>query len=122
MSVAEAEAPLPPVLIRRVINAPREDVFAAWTDPAILAKWFGPPEVTVAQAEIDARVGGTYRIVMRGDSGAINDNYGTYQEVLFPERLVFTWNIERCGGNDPVGCGTCLRRECASVYLACDGA
>ena len=52
--------------------------------------------------EIDARVGGTYRFVMHGDSGAIHDNYGTYREVAFPERLVFTWSIGRRGGNDAV--------------------
>ena len=115
--MVETEASLPPVHVSRVINAPREAVFAAWTDPAVLAKWFGPPEVTVTQAVIDARVGGAYRFVMQGDSGVINDNYGTYRDVVFPERLVFTWHIERRGG------GGAASESLVTVELrACDAA
>ncbi len=99
MSMAEAESPLPPVLVRRIINAPREEVFAAWTDPAILVKWFGSSEVTVTHAEVDARVDGAYIIVMRGaESGRTSSLLGTYTAFRSPERLAFTWQIERADG------------------------
>ena len=51
MTVVEADAPLPPVHVRRVINAAPDEVFAAWTDPTLLAKWLGSPEVRVEQAD-----------------------------------------------------------------------
>ena len=96
MSVAEAHAPLPAVHVRRTINATPAEVFAAWTDPITLAQWFGSPEVEVTEAVLDARVGGAYRIVMRGlESGRRNTLFGTYTEVRHPERLAFTWRIER---------------------------
>jgi len=100
MSAAKTEAVPPPVQVVKTINAPREDVFKAWTDAAILTKWFGPPEVSVSEAEIDPRIGGSYRIIMRGDSGAVHENYGVYREVDFPKRLVFTWCIRRLGSED----------------------
>ena len=99
MSMAEAETPLPPVLVRRIIMAPREEVFAAWTDPVILAKWFGSAEVTVIQADVDAVVDGAYRIVMRGaESGRTSCLFGTYTVFRPPERLAFTWQFERAAG------------------------
>lgn len=97
MKAAKAELVLPLVRVVKTIQASQMDVFAAWTDPIILAKWYGPPEVSVVEAKMDARVGGRYRIVMHGDSGSLHNNYGVYREVICPERLVFTWNIERVG-------------------------
>lgn len=97
MSRRKADAPPPPLRIRRLINAPREQVFAAWIDPTLLAKWFGPPEVSVRRAEVDARAGGAYRIVMHGDAGTVYENAGIYREVAFPARLIFTWSIARSG-------------------------
>ena len=100
MTVVEAEAPLPPVHVRRVINAPPEEVFGAWTDPMLLAKWLGSPEVRVEQAQVDAREGGTYRVHMRGlESGRLNELFGTYTEVSFPKRLAFTWQVVRQDGD-----------------------
>ena len=99
MSVTETQADLPPVNVRRVINAPPAQVYAAWTDPNILAKWLGSPEVTVTEADVDARKGGGYRVVMRGtDTGRINTLFGTYRELSFAERLVFTWQSQRADG------------------------
>ena len=99
MTVVEADAPLPPVHVRRVINAAPDEVFAAWTDPTLLAKWLGSPEVRVEQAAVDAREGGTYRVHMRGmESGRLNELFGTYTEITPPTRLAFTWQFVRQGG------------------------
>ena len=80
----------PAVVIRRLIPAPRERVFAAWLDPVSLATWMRPGDVTSATAEIDARVGGTFRIVMshgRGDP----EHWGEYVAIEPPSLLSFTW-------------------------------
>ena len=47
--------------IKRFINAPRERVYAAWTDPAELQRWFGPEDVRTIKIAADVRVGGKYR-------------------------------------------------------------
>jgi uncharacterized protein YndB with AHSA1/START domain len=53
------------LVIRRLIRAPREDVFAAWTDPSSIAQWMCPGGIKTAEAQLDARVGGKFRIVMK---------------------------------------------------------
>ncbi len=99
MTAVEAAAPLPPVHARRVINAPQAEVFEAWTDPTLLAKWLGSPEVSIERAEVDARAGGSYRVWMRGmESGRVNELFGTYTEVTFPTRIAFTWQFVRQSG------------------------
>ena len=81
--------------IRRTIPASRERVFRAWTDPRALREWSCPVGFTVAEAQVDLRVGGAYRIAMLpADRSAASIAYGTYREVLPPERLVYTWQWE----------------------------
>ncbi len=77
--------------ITRVIAAPRDKVFRAWTDPTELAKWWGPKGMTVPVCEIDARPGGAIYTVMRSAEGDEYTMKGVYREVTPPERLVFTW-------------------------------
>ena len=74
----------------RVFDAPRELVFRAWTDPQHLARWWGPEHFTNPVCEVDARVGGTLRIVMRAPDGNDYPMRGVFKEVVRPERLVFT--------------------------------
>jgi uncharacterized protein YndB with AHSA1/START domain len=78
------------VTITREFNAPRTLVFAAWTDAKHLAQWWGPKNFTNPVCEIDARKGGAIRIHMRGPDGAIYPMKGIIQEIVTPERLVFT--------------------------------
>ncbi len=78
------------VVITRVFQASREVVFAAWTDPTHLAAWWGPRGFTNPVCEVDMRVGGKLRIVMRGPDGAEHPMIGTFREITPPERLVFT--------------------------------
>jgi uncharacterized protein YndB with AHSA1/START domain len=83
---ASAEA----VVFQRRLPGPPERVFAAWTDPALLARWMSP--FAAASAQVDLRVGGHFSIVMHGpgDGGGIHHS-GTYRVVDPPHRLVFTW-------------------------------
>jgi uncharacterized protein YndB with AHSA1/START domain len=82
----------PSLTLKRRLKAPPEKVFSAWTDPKKLARWFCPPTCDPVLAESDARVGGRYRIVVRGRSdGEQHDVSGIFREVVPNRKLVFTW-------------------------------
>ena len=78
------------VVVRRVIPVARERVFAAWLDPASLARWMRPGGTLDAAVEVEARIGGGFRIVMRHASGAV-EHTGEYLVIDPPARLSFTW-------------------------------
>lgn len=78
------------LVLTRIINAPREKVFQAWTDPELLKQWFAPKPWTTPVAQLDVRPGGASLIVMRGPDGNEFPNRGIYLEVIKNERLVFT--------------------------------
>ena len=78
------------LVLTRVINAPREKLFRAWTEPALITQWFTPPPWKTIRAETDVRPGGASLIVMRGPDGTEVPNRGVYLEVVKNERLVFT--------------------------------
>jgi uncharacterized protein YndB with AHSA1/START domain len=75
------------ILIERIINAPRELVWEAWTDPKHLEKWWGPNGFTTTTKEFDFRVGGVWRHVMHGPDGTNYPNESEYLEITRPERL-----------------------------------
>jgi uncharacterized protein YndB with AHSA1/START domain len=81
----------PGLVLERRIKASPEKIFAAWTDPAQLIRWFGPDGGGVETAETDLRVGGRYRIVFRTEDGEEHHFGGVYREVVADRRLVFTW-------------------------------
>jgi uncharacterized protein YndB with AHSA1/START domain len=84
----------PDLTIHRVFDAPRELVFAAWTEPEHAAKWYGPVGTSTPLESIamDVRPGGTWRATMiRDDDGTEFPQGGEYLEVVAPERLVMTW-------------------------------
>jgi uncharacterized protein YndB with AHSA1/START domain len=82
----------PSLTLKRRLNASPEKVYAAWTDPQKITRWFAPPSVKAGseQADIDARIGGRFRI-----SFSTDDEYyevgGVYREVVPNQRLVFSW-------------------------------
>jgi uncharacterized protein YndB with AHSA1/START domain len=78
------------VVIMRVLDAPRSVVFKAWTDPKHVAQWWGPDGFTNPVCEMDVRPRGAIRIHMRGPDGTVYPMTGVYQEIIEPERLVFT--------------------------------
>ena len=77
------------IVTTRVFNAPRELVFAAWTDPKHLAQWWGPNGFTTTTSAFDMRPGGVWRFVMHGPDGRDYQNRITFDEILRPERLVY---------------------------------
>ena len=78
------------LVVRRVIPALRERVFAAWLDPKSLAQWMRPAGMTDATAEVDPKVGGRFRIVMI-EGPKRYEHRGEYLVIRPPERLEFTW-------------------------------
>jgi|HubBroStandDraft_6_1064221.scaffolds.fasta_scaffold426392_2 uncharacterized protein YndB with AHSA1/START domain len=78
------------IVITRLFDAPPEVVFEAWTNPEQLAQWWGPEGFTNPVCELEVRVGGDWRIVMRAPDGAMYPCRGVYLEIVAPERLVFT--------------------------------
>ena len=82
--------------LSRRFDAPRERVFAAWTDPALLRRWWAAqPDWEGADAEIDLRPGGRYRLAMRDpETDTVHVVIGEYTEVRPPERLAYTWTWE----------------------------
>jgi uncharacterized protein YndB with AHSA1/START domain len=78
------------VIITRIIDAPRELVFEAWTDPKHMAQWWGPRYFTNPVCELDLRPGGAILIHMQGPDGVVYPMKGVFREILKPERLVFT--------------------------------
>jgi uncharacterized protein YndB with AHSA1/START domain len=90
MSVQPAVAAKPSLTLKRRLTAPPGKVYAAWTEPKKIAKWFGPEKIETLRAQADARVGGGFRIVMLGPHGEEHDVSGIYREVVPNEKLVFT--------------------------------
>jgi uncharacterized protein YndB with AHSA1/START domain len=77
----------------RTFAAPARAVFDAWLDPAQLSRWMGPFEAP-GQVELDARVGGRYRITMTDPAGKTYTVGGAFREIERPSRLVMTWAWE----------------------------
>jgi uncharacterized protein YndB with AHSA1/START domain len=81
----------PSLTLKRRFKAPPAKVFAAWTDPEKMKRWMGPEGVVGLFSEIDPRVGGRYRLVMKAPDGNEHDVSGVYREVVPNQKLVFTW-------------------------------
>lgn len=80
--------------LHRTLDAPIEAVYAAWTDPETMRRWFAPGDLAVARAVAEVEVGGTFLIEMRGQSGESHVTRGVYREVVPNRRLVHTWQWE----------------------------
>jgi uncharacterized protein YndB with AHSA1/START domain len=78
------------LILTRLIAAPREKVYRAWTEPELMKQWFTPRPWTTPVVETDVRPGGSNYILMRGPDGSEFPNRGIYLEVVPNERLVFT--------------------------------
>ena len=76
--------------LTRLIDAPREKVYRAWTEPELMKRWFAPLPFTTPAVEVDLRPGGANCIVMRDPDGKDYPNRGVYLEVVENEKLVVT--------------------------------
>jgi uncharacterized protein YndB with AHSA1/START domain len=92
-------ADAPSISISRIIKAPPQFVFDAWTQPALLVKWWGPEGVECPSAEVDLREGGEYRIENRHSDGSVTWITGVFERVRPPEELVYSWNIGAPGAD-----------------------
>jgi uncharacterized protein YndB with AHSA1/START domain len=80
--------------IKRFIEASRDRIYAAWTDPAQLKKWFGPENVKTRGLIADARVGGQFRWDLTDQEGKEITISGEYLELEPGKKIVFTWRLE----------------------------
>ena len=78
------------LMITRIIDAPAEKLFRAWTEPELMKEWFTPRPWTTPIIEADTRTGGSSYILMRGPNGEEFPNRGVYLEVVPNEKIVFT--------------------------------
>src|SRR5688500_228871 len=84
-------APTFELKLAREIRAPRERVFDAFVAEAAMRQWMCPRGMTIPALEVDARVGGGFRITMRARDGEQFTAVAAYREIARPERLVYTW-------------------------------
>jgi uncharacterized protein YndB with AHSA1/START domain len=84
--------------VERVFDAPRDRVFAAFTDPKLIPEWWGPRDTTTVVDQMDVRPGGSWRFVIRNSDGSETGFRGTYREITPPERVVQTFEWEGMPG------------------------
>ena len=87
------------IVLTREFDAPRALVFKAITDPAAIPQWWGPRRFTTVVDEMDVRPGGKWRYVQHDAEGNEFAFHGTYQEVVPPERLSYTFEWEGLPGH-----------------------
>jgi uncharacterized protein YndB with AHSA1/START domain len=92
--------------IERVVDAPRDRVFAAFTDPQLIPQWWGPHGTTTIVDVMDVRPGGSWRFVSQDSDGSEAAFRGTYREIVAPERIVQTFEWEGMPGHVSVETAT----------------
>ena len=85
--------------IERIFEAPRDRVFAVYTDPALIPEWWGPRGTTAEVVAMDVRTGGDWRFVIHNSDGSQTGFRGTYREVTPPERIVQTFEWDGMPGH-----------------------
>ena len=89
------------VRIERTFAASAEDVFDAWTSPEVMRRWLHPaPDWDTPEAEVDLRVGGKVRVVMRRPDGREAGMGGEFRLIDRPRRLVMTWTFDDYPDNE----------------------
>jgi len=92
------------LVVRRLLKAPQELVFKAWTTAEHIKQWMCPePGMACPFAVMDLRVGGKFRIQMKKPDGEYFTAAGEFREVKAPERLVYTWDWEKDGSGEEFG-------------------
>ena len=90
------------IVMTRVFDAPRHLVFDAFTKPELLKRWFGPRGWSLVVCEVDLRVGGGFRFVLRGPEGKEMGMRGVYREIVPPERSVHMESFDDYPGESQV--------------------
>ena len=86
----------------RIMDAPPELVFKAYTDPDLIPRWWGPRRYATTVNKMDLRPGGVWRFVHRAADGGEYAFNGVYREIVPPKRLVYTFNYEGAPGHEAV--------------------
>jgi uncharacterized protein YndB with AHSA1/START domain len=94
----EARPEAPPLRVSRVLHAPRETVFKAWSSAEHVKRWFAPETFTVQDAKIEPRVGGPFELGMRSPAGEVHWLRGTFVEIVPNARLVIDMRIDDSAG------------------------
>ena len=89
--MSTATAVKPSLTIRRRFKAAPERVYRAWTEPAQVAHWFGPGNITVLEAVFEPRTGGRFMIHARSAEGEDHRVSGTVREAIPNSKVVYTW-------------------------------
>ena len=87
------------IRVERVFDAPRDRVFAVYTDPELIPEWWGPHGMETRVDYMDVRTGGRWRFLMRGTDGSQIGFLGAYREITAPERIVQTFEWEGMPGH-----------------------
>ena len=88
------------VRVSRFFAAPRDKVFRAWIVAEEFKDWWKPGNYHTSDVELDARVGGKYRVTMKAPDGKVQFLFGSYLEISPPERLVMTWALQGSPSDD----------------------
>ena len=83
------------VALERVIAAPRTKVYRAWLDPALVARWFGPDDMSVVDATVDERVGGEHTVELLGPDGVLTTFASVIEDLVPDELIVLTFKFDR---------------------------
>jgi uncharacterized protein YndB with AHSA1/START domain len=94
------------IRVEREFDAPRDRVFAVYTDPELIPEWWGPRDTTTVVDQMDVRAGGSWRFLARMSDGSETGFRGTYREVTPPERIVQTFEWEGLPGHVSVETAT----------------
>jgi uncharacterized protein YndB with AHSA1/START domain len=90
------------IVLTRVFSAPQRMVFEAFTKPELLRRWFGPRGWSLEVCEVDLRVGGSFRFVLRSPEGAALGMRGVYREIAPPQRSVHIESFDDYPGESQV--------------------
>ena len=116
------------VALERVIAAPRSKVYRAWLDPTLLARWFGPDDMSVVDANVDERVGGAHNVELLGPDGVLTNFVSVIEELVPDERIVLTFKFDHTAQetkltirfSDAEGGGTVLRLDHERITIEGD--
>lgn len=99
------------IVMTREFAAPRTLVFEAYTRPELLRRWFGPHGHELVECEVDLRVGGVWRFVVKAPDDSTMTLHGIYREIAAPERIVSMETNEDCEAEDGTGTTSTLTFE-----------
>ena len=105
------------VIITRTFAAPRRLVWEAMSKPEYVRRWYGLAVLSLTVCEIDHRVGGAWRFVLRAPDGSEHGFSGVYREIVAPERVVYTENYEQIGPGHEIVVTTTLEERSGQTTL-----